>query len=240
MFTIMVGPVSKEGSNEVWDLLEPFSQLFRAMMPRAATIAVFNSAGRMRWSSDATIGPDLSRRVDAMLPVARNPTSGEGALEMLGGQPAYLFWIRGDNRTLLAVVAVLTRAAPNDSEPRAFSFAHQLLRPALECLRRELLTMQTIDDLKAAMGELDEDLELLLADAADANTAADGADELKSLLQRMVGHLEVHGGGADCSGEGHRTGARRERLEGRWPADCPRPPAAAADRHRQHPSGHPQ
>ncbi len=187
---IMVGPVSKGGSNEVWDSLEPFSQLFRAMMPRAATIAVFNAAGRMRWSSDATIGPDLSSRVDAMLPVARNPTSGEGALEMLGGQPAYLFWIRGDNRSLLAVVAVLTRAAPNDGEPRAFSFAHQLLRPALECLRRELLTMQTIDDLKSAMGELDEDLELLLADAADANTAADGADELKSLLQRMVVHLK--------------------------------------------------
>ncbi len=184
----MTAAVSKESGNDVWDL-EPFSPLFRAMLPRAANIAVFDYAGRMRWSSDATLGPDLRSRVDAMLPVARNPASGDGTLEMLGGQPSYLFWIRGDDQALLAVVAVQTRPAPNESEPRAFSFAHSLLRPALECLRRELLTMRAIEDLKFQMGELDEDLELLLADAADANMAPDGADELKSLLQRMVSHL---------------------------------------------------
>ena len=190
MFVGMTAPVSKEASNDVWASLEPFAQLFRAMMPRAANIAVFNAAGKMRWSNDATIGPDLGSRVDAMLPVARDPASGDGTLEMLGGQPSYLFWIRGDDRTLLAVVAVSTRPAPNESEPRGFSFAHSLLRPALECLRRELLTMNIIEDLKSSVNELDEDLELLLADAADANMAPDGADELKSLLQRMVGHLK--------------------------------------------------
>ena len=173
----------------MWASLEPFAQLFRAMMPRAATIAVFNAAGRPRWSSDATIGPDLISRVDAMLPVARDPAAGEGTLEMLGGQPAYLFWIRDDEHNLMAVVAVMTRPMPNESEPRGFSFAHSLLRPALECLRRELLAMQAIEDLKAAVGELDEDLDLLLADATNANMAPDGADELKSLLQRMVTHL---------------------------------------------------
>ena len=100
MFVSMPGAVFNEASNEAWDSLEPFSQLFRAMMPRAANIAVFDAAGRMRWSSDATIGPDLSGRVDAVLQAARNPASGEGALEMLGGQPAYLFWIRGDDKAL--------------------------------------------------------------------------------------------------------------------------------------------
>jgi diguanylate cyclase (GGDEF)-like protein len=190
MFVSMPGAVLSETNNQAWGMLEPFAQLFRAMMPRAANIAVFDAAGRMRWSSDATIGPDLSSRVDSILPVARNPASGDGTLEMLGGQPSYLFWIRGDDKALLAVVAVLTRPAPNESEPRSFSFAHSMLRPALECLRRELLTMHLIDDLKSTVGELDEDLELLLADAADANMAPDGADELKSLLQRMVGHLK--------------------------------------------------
>ncbi len=190
MFVGMTAPVSKEASNDVWASLEPFAQLFRAMMPRAANIAVFNAAGKMRWSNDATIGPDLGSRVDAMLPVARDPASGDGTLEMLGGQPSYLFWIRGDDRTLLAVVAVSTRPAPNESEPRGFSFAHSLLRPALECLRRDLLAMQTIEELRESVDELDDDLELLLADATDANMAPDGADELKSLLQRMVGHLK--------------------------------------------------
>jgi diguanylate cyclase (GGDEF)-like protein len=190
MVVLMAGTASKVGESQVWGFLDSFSQLFRAMLPRAANVAVFNPAGRLRWSSDSTIGPDLGTRVDAMLPVARDPTAGEGTLEMIDGQPAYLFWVRSDTRTLLAVVAVLIRPAPNDSEPRGFSFAHALLRPALECLRRELLAMQTIDELKASMNELDEDLELLLADAADANMAGDCADELKSLLQRMVGHLK--------------------------------------------------
>ncbi len=190
MFEPMTGPENQEGTKAAWDSLEPFAQLFRAMLPRAANFAVFSSSGRMRWSSDATIGPDLSSRVDAMLPVARNPASGEGTLEMLGGQPSYLFWIRGDDKTLLAVVAVLTRPAPNEADVRPFSFAHSLLRPALECLRRELLAMLAIDDLKSQLGELDEDMELLLADATDANMAPDGLDELKSLLQRMVTHLK--------------------------------------------------
>ena len=189
MLAGMTGPVTKAGSEEAWGSLEPFSQLFRAMMPRAANIAVFDSAGRMRWSSDATMGPDLRSRVDAMLPAARDPTSGDGTLEMLGGQPSYLFWIRDETQSLMAVVAVLTRPAPHETEPRGFSFAHSLLRPALECLRRELLAMHVIEDLKFAVGELDEDLELLLADATDANMAPDGADELKNLLQRMVSHL---------------------------------------------------
>jgi diguanylate cyclase (GGDEF)-like protein len=186
----MTGPVSKDGSNEGWGWLEPFAQLFRAMMPRAATIAVYNAAGRMRWSNDSTMGPDLTSRVDAMLPVAHDRSSGDGVLELLGEQPAYLFWIRADDGALLAVVSVLTRPAPHESEPRGFSFTHALLRPALECLRREMLAMHTIEGLKASIGELDEDLDLLLADAADANMAPDGADELKNLLQRMVGHLK--------------------------------------------------
>jgi diguanylate cyclase (GGDEF)-like protein len=190
MFKAMTGPISKDGNNEGWGWLEPFSQLFRAMMPRAATIAVYNAAGRLRWSNDSTMGPDLTSRVDAMLPVAHDRSSGDGALELLGEQPAYLFWIRADDGALLAVVAVLTRAAPNETEARGFSFTHSLLRPALECLRRELLAVHTIEGLKASIGELDEDLDLLLADAADANMAPDGADELKNLLQRMVGHLK--------------------------------------------------
>ena len=252
MFDVMTAAVSNEVGKQVGDSLEPFAQLFRAMLPRAANIAVFSGAGLMRWSSDATMGPDLRSRLDALLPVANNPAAGDGTLEMLGGQPCYLFWIRADDGALMAVVAVTTRPTANESEPRSFSFAHSLLRPALSCLRRELLAAHAIEDLTSSVVELDEDLELLLADAADANMAPDGSDELKNLLQRMVGHLgrvpvvqselspQVHGGRADRSGEGHRAGARRHRFQGRRAADRTRPSAAAADRQCQYPSGDPQ
>ena len=120
----MTGTAFKDGS-DVWGFLETYAQLFRAMMPRAANIAVFNAAGHMRWSHDATIGPDLTSRVEAMLPVARDQTAGEGTLELLGEQPAHcLFWIRSDEGTLLAVVAVLTPAGEQRERT-----ARVLLRP---------------------------------------------------------------------------------------------------------------
>ncbi len=135
------------------------------------------------------LGPDLISRVAAQLPAARDPASGDGVVEMLGGQPAYLFWLRRDDNSLLAVVAVLTRPAASETESRSFSFAHSLLRPVPVCLRRELLAAYSIEELRASMTEMDEDLKLLLADATDANMAPDGSDELKGLLQRMVSHL---------------------------------------------------
>jgi diguanylate cyclase (GGDEF)-like protein len=191
MFSIMTVTVPSAGKEEVWDTLGCFAQLFRALLPRATNVVVFNAEGQIRWSSDPTVGPDLSRRVATVLPAAQDPAiGGDGTLEMLGEQPTYLFWIRGDDGALLAIVAVLTRAAASAAETPAFSFAQSLLRPALECLRRELLAIRTVDDLKSSMGELDEDLKLLLADAADANKAAEGYDELKSLIQRMVSHLK--------------------------------------------------
>ncbi len=240
MFAAMTGPATKDGNNEMWDWLEPFAQLFRAMMPRAATVAVYNAAGYLRWANDSTMGPDLTSRVDTVLSVARDPGSGEGTLELLGEQPAYLFWIRGDDRTLLAVVAVLTKPAPNETEPRAFSFTHSLLRPALECLRRELLAMLTIEDLRCSLGELDEDLELLLADAADANMAPDGADELKNLLQRMVGHLKCTVAALIVPEKGIALmrGATDSKADGQLIARAP--PPVAADRQHQLGSGHDQ
>src|SRR5580658_4927561 len=182
MFSSMTVTVPSAGKEEVWDTLGCFAQLFRALLPRATNVVVFNAAGQIRWSSDPTVGPDLSRHVAAVLPAAQDPTiGGDGALEMLGEQPTYLFWIRADDGALLAIVAVLTRPGSTEAEKPAFSFAQSLLRPALDCLRRELLAIRTVDELKSSMGELDEDLKLLLADAADANKAAEGYDELKSL-----------------------------------------------------------
>src|SRR5580692_5217231 len=117
----MTAVAPEDRNAQMWNTLEPFAQLFRAMLPRAANFAVFNAAGQLCWSSDATLGPDLITRVAAKLPVARDPASGDGVVEMLGEQPAYLFWLRRDDSTLLAVVAVLTRPAANDAESRAFS-----------------------------------------------------------------------------------------------------------------------
>src|SRR5262249_5913744 len=88
------------------------------------------------------------------------------------------------------VVAVACRQSNGqDSESRGFSFVHSLLRPVLECLRRDLLSRAAIDHLSRTVSARDRDLELLLADGTSDLPAGDGADELKGILQQAVEHV---------------------------------------------------
>jgi len=87
------------------------------------------------------------------------------------------------------VVASTDPTGPERIRGARFSFTHSLLRPALECLRRELLAMHHHRRTQASIGELDEDLDLLLADAADANMARMAPMNLR-IWSRMVSHLK--------------------------------------------------
>ena len=87
------------------------------------------------------------------------------------------------------VVVVCRHSGDPDSEASGFSFAHALLRPALECLRRDLLSRAAIDQLHRTVNSRDKDLELLLADGASDRPAGDGADELKGVLQQAIEHV---------------------------------------------------
>jgi diguanylate cyclase (GGDEF)-like protein len=170
-----------------WGSLDPYSQLVRALLPRATSINVFDASGALRWSSDTTTGPDLIQLIDSTLEQARTDTQSPGALKVLeGNQPIYMCWLRDDAGQLLAIVAILGRAG---NEPREFSFVYSLLRPALECMRRDLLAHAAIEALHGTVSALDGDLELLLADGG-AKAASGGPDDLKHLLQGAVAHLK--------------------------------------------------
>jgi diguanylate cyclase (GGDEF)-like protein len=175
--------------------VEPYARLVRSLLPRASSIAMFGPTGELMWSSETTTGPDLMNVVDDALSGARtNPGSG-GQLRLLAGnQPVYLCPMRDDAGQLLGVVAVVCRPSDSqDKKPQDFSFAHSLLAPALECLRRELVTHVTIADLNAVVSELNRDLGLLLTHGASeqSSAAADGAGDLQLLLQQTVEHLRA-------------------------------------------------
>ncbi|HEY0339184.1 MAG TPA: hypothetical protein VGC34_00130, partial [Steroidobacteraceae bacterium] len=175
-----------------WDSFEPYVQLIRSLLPRASSVAVFDTKGELRWSSDSTTGPDLLNVVDDALNTARTAPDSAGQLRVLAGNlPVYLCWLRDDSARLLAVLAVVCRpTGDQDVDARSFSFAYALLRPALECLRRDLMARVAIDELNRTVNALDKDLELLLADgAADHPSVDDGADDLKGILQQAVDHL---------------------------------------------------
>jgi len=177
-----------------WGSFEPYAQLIRSLMPRAISVTVFDAAGEMRWTSETTTGPDLAHLVTLILPDARQDGSALGQLETLeGGLPVYFCWLRNDLQALVAIVAVVCRpTSTGDSDAaRSFSLAHAFLRPALECLRRDLLARSLIDTLNKSVASLDKDVELLLTDTAVARTGAGGthADELKLIAQQAMDHL---------------------------------------------------
>jgi diguanylate cyclase (GGDEF)-like protein len=185
--------LSGENQGNLWGSLQPYAQLIRALLPRASNVAVFDTDGKLRWSSDHTTGPDVLDLIDGALQAARADSKSAGLVRVLeGNQPVYVCWLRDEAEGLLAIVAILCRASASGSaegEPRAFSFVHALLRPALECLRRDLLARASIAGLQGTVTQLDNDLELLLADAAHVGSTG-SADELKTLVQGAIEHLK--------------------------------------------------
>src|SRR5581483_306605 len=179
-------------STDPWDSFEPYVQLIRSLLPRASSVALFDTRGDLRWSSETTTGPDLLNVVDDALSTARSATDSAGQLRVLAGNlPVYLCWLRDDAARLLAILAVVCRpTSDQEADARNFSLTYSLLRPAIECLRRDLIARGAIEELNRTVSALDKDLELLLADgAADHPGAAAGADDLKGILQQGLDHL---------------------------------------------------
>ncbi len=180
-----------EPGSDPWDSFEPYVQLVRSLLPRANSVALFDSTARMRWSSDPTTGPDLHELIESALEAAGASPQGPGQMRLLDRQfPVYLCWLRDDSERVIGVIAVVCRAnGDSDGEERGFAFAHSLLRPALECLRRDLLSRVAIDALNKTVSSRDRDLELLLADGAVDRPIGDGADDLKAILEQAIEHV---------------------------------------------------
>jgi diguanylate cyclase (GGDEF)-like protein len=169
---------------------EPYGQLVRSLLPRATSVALYDAAAKLLWSSETTTDPDLHNLVENAVE-ARGANQGGGQMRLLDGTvPVYLCWLRDDSERLIGVVVVVCRQSGDpDSEARAFSVAYPLLRPGLECLRRELLSRAALDQLQRALNSRDEELELLLGDGAADQSSGGGADELKGILRQAVEHV---------------------------------------------------
>jgi diguanylate cyclase (GGDEF)-like protein len=172
---------------------DPFVRLLRSLLPRAACVALFGGNGELMWSTDPTLGPDLLNAVDDALLGARAGTTGQGQLRTLAGNtPVYLCPLRGDAGQLLGVIAIVCRThEAHDKRNPEFAFAYSLIAPALECLRRELITRATIEELNGTVSALEKDLNLLLRAPELSAAAPDGVNELQLLVQQTIEHLRA-------------------------------------------------
>ncbi|HET7203929.1 MAG TPA: EAL domain-containing protein [Steroidobacteraceae bacterium] len=170
--------------------LDPYGQLIRMLLPRAQSIVFYDRMGVCVWESDGVEGPDLIALMqDAQSgEMARDASGGDGFCERLhGGQTAYVFLLRDDARELTGSVGLVCRDANGESRP--FSLLQALLRPALQCLQRELASQSSIGDLQRSLTIRDRDLELLLGATQDEATNGDATDDFARLVQGCIDHL---------------------------------------------------
>jgi diguanylate cyclase (GGDEF)-like protein len=170
--------------------MEPYAQLVRSLLPRAASVSLFDNAGKLLWSSVVNNNPDLFALVLQAIAHIENDRDGVGQHCALADDgPAYLFWMRDASGNVAAIVAVVCNRLKVDADVLPFSYVHDHLKPALELLRRDLLARADIDMLNESLTARDKDLELLLS-VTGSHPTASGADDLQSLLANAAGHLK--------------------------------------------------
>jgi diguanylate cyclase (GGDEF)-like protein len=191
----MSKPAQERRTAASWSSLEPYAQLLRALLPRLTDLAVFNARGELHWAGAMAVGPDLSQAVVASLETAASTPDSQGEVHTAAGEPAYLFWLRRDDSPAepkpFALVAITCRNSA-DGEQRGFSFVHALVRPAIECLRRELLARDEILNLHSSLIEQDADLEMLLSvSGGTEETKSGSATDLRALVASATAHLKI-------------------------------------------------
>jgi diguanylate cyclase (GGDEF)-like protein len=170
--------------------LDPYGQLIKMLLPRAQSIVFHDRMGVCVWESDGVEGPDLIAMMQDVHSgeMARDGAGSDGYSEHLhNGQTAYVFLLRDDARELMGSVGLVCRDTNGESRP--FSLLQALLRPALQCLQRELASQSSIGDLQRSLSVRDRDLELLLGATQDEAAAGDATDDFARLVQGCIDHL---------------------------------------------------
>ena len=174
--------------------MAPYAQLVRSLLPRAASISLFENTGKLLWSSAPSANPDLFALVLQAIAQIEGPLGKKGEVDgqhcsLPDDVPAYLFWLRDGAGSIAAIVAVVCNRIKVDADVLPFSYVRDHLKPALELLRRDLLARANIDMLNESLSARDKDLELLLS-VTGSHPAASGADDLQSLLANAASHLK--------------------------------------------------
>jgi diguanylate cyclase (GGDEF)-like protein len=169
--------------------MEPYAQLVRSLLPRTAGVCLFDASGKLLWASASDTNADLFALVLQGISSLDTDHDSVGQHHNLPGDgPAYLFWLRDAANNMVASVAVVCRRG-TEADVLPFSYVHELVRPAIELLRRDLLARADIAALNDSLTARDKDLELLLS-VSGSQREGSSADDLSSLLANAAEHLK--------------------------------------------------
>ncbi|MGB5103368.1 MAG: EAL domain-containing protein [Steroidobacteraceae bacterium] len=171
--------------------LDPYGQLVKMLMPRAQSIVIYDRMGLPVWLNEGVDAPELHHHLqDALQRELGDAERSDGFCEPVDREhSAYIFLLRDAEQALLGAVGLVCRESSQRGEARPFSLVQGLLRPALECLQRELGSQYSIGDLQRSLMVRDRDLELLLGAAQHEAAGGESTDDFAELVQSCVDHL---------------------------------------------------
>lgn len=169
---------------------DPYGQLVKMLLPRAQSIAIYDRMGLPLWLNDGVDSPELHRILhETIAGDLSSANAGDGYVESIDSDHrAYAFMLRDPQHELVGAVGVICRESRQGTDARPFELVQSLLRPALECLQREMMAQYSIGDLQRSLSVRDRDLELLLG-AAHGEPTGESVDDFAQLVQGCVDHL---------------------------------------------------
>lgn len=171
--------------------LDPYGQLVKMLMPRAQSIVIYDRLGLPVWLNDGVDAPELHLHLQNALDKEGDGAGhGDGFCEPVDREhSAYIFLLRDVRQALLGAVGLVCRESSKRGDARPFALVQGLLRPALECLQRELGAQYSIGDLQRNLMVRDRDLELLIGAAQEEAAGGESTDDFSKLVQGCVDHL---------------------------------------------------
>lgn len=182
--------------SDLWSCLDPYAQLAQLMLPRMSGLTVLNGRGDILWSNEImAVNETVRRQVSrALVDASRDGDSPGTLIDPGDGDALYVFWLRPDipGATGAAFAAVSIRCRNESArEHRPFATVAALVRPAIDCLRREVLARREIIELHSTLAEHDGDLEMLLDVAGNVVDDRGDPDDLKTIVTSAAEHISV-------------------------------------------------
>lgn len=157
--------VPPPGAASVADTYAPYGQLLKMVLPSCGSVALYDAANELLWTSDAFERLDLRTLLDELGNGAQARDE-RGCLELKkGGVHAFVAPLRGEQSRPLG--ALVVELATTQSSRYTVSMVSSLLRPVLDCLvnrmnlERTLLQAEPPDprplDLLLSVDEFDRD-----------------------------------------------------------------------------------
>jgi diguanylate cyclase (GGDEF)-like protein len=144
-------------SIDTWDA---YGALLRRLWPDVENTLITGADGHPIWASDAEVSPDLRATLAILASSGTNRQSDpDGLRDAHGKAPVrFGFRVRGALGEILGLVVIGMRA--DAATVAELAAVHLAIKPALDCLQRELAAQAAIGDLHADLADNSRHLEL--------------------------------------------------------------------------------